>query len=100
MSITISQVQSLLSTYHRQQVQSRLSGARGERRSESGSKSGPGQDRVQISQEAKHAARARSGMSTEKVLKRIMNHPGREGEAAGADPEGESAAQGRVTTEE
>lgn len=76
MSVTIHQVQSLLSTYHRQQVQSRLSDARA-KRSEPAGGSEPARDRVEISAQARHA-RAQNQITTEKVLKRIMYSPARE----------------------
>lgn len=86
MSITIHQVQSLLSTYHRQQVQSKLSDGRAHR-SESDAGSELREDRVEISAEARQA-RAQNQITTEKVLKRIMYSPGREADREDPGPLG------------
>ncbi|MEJ5377176.1 MAG: hypothetical protein WHX93_11405 [bacterium] len=65
MGITIDQIQSLLSTYHRQQVQSKLAEARG-RQGGSAEKEG---DRVVISAEAKRLEIYQK--TAEEVLRRL-----------------------------
>lgn len=65
MGVTIDQIQSLLSTHHRQQVQSKLAEARGRQ-------AGPGEkreDRVVISAEAKRLEIYQR--TAEEVLRRI-----------------------------
>jgi hypothetical protein len=69
MSITINHIQSLLSTYHRQQVRSRLSDAgAGHRKAHSE----PNEDRVFLSTEAKRMQIYQK--TAEQVLSRLM-HP-------------------------
>ena len=68
MSITIHQIQSLLSTYHRQQVQSRLAEAR-LRLSDDGEETR--EDKVLISAEAKRLQVYQQ--TAEEVLKRIRH---------------------------
>jgi hypothetical protein len=75
MSINIHQIQSLLSTYHRQQIQSRLSDARS-RSSTKGT--GQMEEKVLISAEAK---RLQIYQRTAEEVQRRMRDSTREGEA-------------------
>ena len=90
MSITINQIQNLLSTYHRKQVQSKLSdaGAR-HRKAHSEQK----EDRVFLSTEAKRMQIYQK--TAQEVLSRLM-HPAQDGndgeENFVAVPKGESQA--------
>ncbi|MGQ9653168.1 MAG: hypothetical protein ACUVXD_03795 [Thermodesulfobacteriota bacterium] len=89
MSITIHQIQSLLSTYQRQQVQSRL--AEGRIGLSEGASSSE-QDRVLISAEAKRLQVYQK--TAEEVLRRMrasMSEGEPEAEDSGADAEGASA---------
>lgn len=65
MAITIDQIHNLLSTYHRQQVQSKLAEVRGRQ----GSSSEKGEDRVVISAEAKRLEIYQR--TAEEVLRRL-----------------------------
>jgi hypothetical protein len=83
MGITIDQIQSLLSTYHRQQVQSKLA----EARSRQGGLAGREEDRVVISAEAKRLEIYQR--TAEEVLRRLRHDsfPEAESESGLGDPE-------------
>lgn len=83
MGITIDQIHNLLSTYHRQQVQSRLAEVRGRQ----GSSYEKGEDRVVISAEAKRLEIYQR--TAEEVLRRLRQDtfPEREPESGPGAPE-------------